>query len=90
MGTRVSESTTETWQSKLYQISLTKFPTSCRNAIFCGVSCPAHIELTYVGRIIAALKYRARIESQAKRVTGIRIRHCQDSNLHLSKWNEFF
>ena len=58
--------------------------------LFCGVICPAHIEPTDDGRIIVAHEYGARVKSQAMQVTGIRIPHCRDLNLHLSMWNGFF
>ena len=43
---------------------------SKRGQYFCGVTCPAHVELTDIGCIIAAHEYRARVESQTNQVKG--------------------
>ncbi len=40
--------------------------------LFCGVTCPGHLEFKDVGFIIVAHKYRPRVESRAKQVGGIR------------------
>ena len=53
------------------------------------VTCPAHIKPTDVSRIIPAHEYRARVKSLAEQIRGIRICHCRNLNLHLSKWDGF-
>ena len=58
--------------------------------LFCGVTCPTHIEPKDVSHITVPHELWARVESRAKKARGIRIRHCQDLNLCLSKWDRFF